>query len=86
VGLILGGITAYYVHRQKLLEHATRRNQRLTLMLGNRFNRTTALIGVVGIVYASVDYLVSNKRIGANSMIGNLYNNNFFITSKEALL
>lgn len=55
-------------------------------MLGNRINRTTALVGVAGIVYSLFDYLVSNKRIGANSMIGNIYNNNFFIASKESLL
>ena len=86
VGLILGTVTAYYCHRKNLLEYAVRRNKRLSLLLGNKVNRMTGLVGVGGTVYYLVDYLVSNKRLGANSMVGNLYNNNFFIASKEALL
>lgn len=36
--------------------------------------------------YLAGDYLGTNRRYGANTMVANVYNNNYFISAKECFL
>jgi hypothetical protein len=40
----------------------------------------------LAIGYCLGDYLGTNRRYGANSLVANAYNNNYFIYAKESFL